>query len=134
MVAIPNPSASALAFEAGDVDMVINYPEADFARIQETGAQGFSAPTARLYFYTVNAQSGPMANPLIRQAVSLAIDRDGVVEAVLSGVGGQPAGTVFPAGMGWAADMAPTYDPARCRGASGRGRCRQGGWRLDAGC
>ena len=113
VVAIPTPRASALAFEAGEVDMVINYPEADFARIQETGAQGFSAPTARLYFYTVNAQSGPMANPLIRQAVSLAVDRNGVVEAVLSGVGGQAAGTVFPEGMGWAADIAPTYDPAR---------------------
>ena len=133
VVAIPDPSASALAFEAGEVDMVINYPEADFARIQETGAQGFSAPTARLYFYTVNAQSGPMANPLIRQAVSRAIDRDGVVEAVLSGVGGQPAGTVFPAGMGWAADIAPTYDPERAEALLAEaGAVKEGGvWMLD---
>lgn len=111
VVGIPDPGASALAFEAGEVDMVINYPETDFARIQETGAQGFSAPTARLYFYTVNAANGPMANPLIRRAVSAAIDRSGVVDAALSGVGGVPAGTVYPAGKGWAADIDPVYDP-----------------------
>ena len=112
VVGIPDPSAAALAFEAGDVDMVINYPETDFTRIQETGALGFSAPTGRLYFYTVNAASGPMSNPLIRRAVSAAIDREGIVQAALSGVGGVPAGTVYPAGTGWAADIAPVYDPA----------------------
>ncbi|MYF89980.1 MAG: ABC transporter substrate-binding protein [Boseongicola sp. SB0676_bin_33] len=111
VVAIPDPGAAALAFEAGEVDMVINYPESGFARLQETGALGFSAPTARLYFYTVNAANGPMANPLIRRAVSAAIDRQGIVDAALSGVGGEPAGTVYPAGMGWAADIAPVYDP-----------------------
>ncbi len=112
VVVIPDPGASALAFEAGEVDMVINYPETDFERIQETGAVGYAAPTARLYFYTVNAANGPMANPLIRRAVSAAIDRDGVVQAALSGVGGVPAGTVYPSGTGWAADIAPVYDPA----------------------
>ncbi|MEM9850694.1 MAG: ABC transporter substrate-binding protein, partial [Pseudomonadota bacterium] len=50
VVVAGDPATAALAFEAGEVDMVINYPEGDFSRIQETGAQGFSAPTARLYF------------------------------------------------------------------------------------
>ena len=133
VVGIPNPSASALAFEAGEVDMVINYPEADFARIQETGALGFSAPTARLYFYTVNAQSGPMANPLLRRAVSMAIDRQGIVDAALSGVGGVPAGTVYPEGKGWAADIAPVYDPAGAEALlTEAGAVKEGGrWMLD---
>lgn len=113
VVASANPATAALAFEAGEIDLVINYPETDFDRIKETGAQGFSAPTARLYFFTVNAKNGPMAYPLIRQAVSYAIDRQGVVDAALSGVGGVPAGTVFPEGKGWAADILAPYDPAK---------------------
>lgn len=113
VVVAGNPATAALAFEAGEVDMVINYPETDFERIKNTGALGFAAPTARLYFYTVNAKSGPMSNPLIRQAVSMAIDRQGVVNAVLSGVGGVPAETVFPEGKGWAADISVPYDPAK---------------------
>lgn len=133
VVGIPDPGASALAFEAGEVDMVINYPETDFARIQEAGALGFSAPTARLYFYTVNAASGPMSNPLIRRAVSVAIDRDGIVDAALSGVGGVPAGTVYPAGLGWAADIDPVYDPALAEQLLAEaGAVKEGGtWMLD---
>ncbi|WP_299402660.1 ABC transporter substrate-binding protein [uncultured Roseobacter sp.] len=133
VVGIPDPGAAALAFEAGEVDMVINYPETDFARIQDTGALGFSAPTARLYFFTVNAASGPMANPLIRRAISAAIDRQGIVDAALSGVGGVPAGTVYPAGMGWAADIDPVYDPALAEQLLAEaGATKAGGiWMLD---
>ncbi|WP_299292533.1 ABC transporter substrate-binding protein [uncultured Tateyamaria sp.] len=133
VVAIPDPGASALAFEAGEVDLVINYPETDFERIQKTGALGFSAPTSRLYFYTINATSGPMANPLIRRAVSVAIDRQGIVDAALSGVGGLPAGTVYPAGKGWAAEIDPVYDPALAETLlTEAGAAKQGGqWMLD---
>jgi len=128
-----NPASAALAFEAGEVDLVINYPETDFERIQSTGALGFSAPTARLYFYTVNAASGPMANPLIRKAVSMAIDRQGIVDAALSGVGGVPAGTVYPEGKGWAADIPVRYDPARAEELLAEaGATKQNGrWMLD---
>ncbi|WP_227268163.1 ABC transporter substrate-binding protein [Roseobacter weihaiensis] len=133
VVAAPDPATAALAFEAGDVDMVINYPESDFERIQDTGALGFSAPTARLYFYSMNTASGPLANPLIRQAVSMAIDREGIVDAVLSGVGGVPAGTIYPAGKSWAADIAPVYDPARAEELLAEaGAVKEGGrWTLD---
>lgn len=129
----PDPSAAALAFEAGEVDMVVNYPEADFARIQGTGAQGFASPTARLYFYTANTRSGPMANPLIRRAVSHAIDRDGIVEAVLEGVGGAPAETIFPENFTWTADTPTSYDPAEAeRLLAKAGAVKEGGsWTLD---
>jgi len=133
IVVSADPATAALAFEAGEVDMVINYPEADFERIQSTGALGFSAPTARLYFYSVNAASGPLANPLIRRAVSMAIDRQGVVDAALSGVGGVPAGTIYPAGTGWAADIAAVYDPAKAEALLAEaGAVKESGkWMLD---
>ncbi|MEM9348638.1 MAG: ABC transporter substrate-binding protein [Pseudomonadota bacterium] len=128
-----DPGAQALAFEAGEVDMVMNYPETDFGRIQETGAVGMSGPTARLFFYTVNAKSGPMANPLVRKAVSVAIDRQGIVDAALSGVAGVPAGTMFPQGKGWAADIPPVYDMAQAEQLLAEaGAVKQGGsWMLD---
>ncbi|MEP1793057.1 ABC transporter substrate-binding protein [Parasphingorhabdus sp.] len=133
VVVSSDPASAALAFEAGEVDMVVNYPEADFERIQSTGALGFSAPTARLYFYTVNAASGPMANPLVRRAVSVAIDRAGIVDAALSGVGGVPAGTVYPDGTGWAADIPVAYDPEKAESLLAEaGAVKEGGqWMLD---
>ena len=128
-----DPATAALAFEAGEVDMVINYPEADFERIQSTGAQGFSAPTARLYFYTVNAANGPLANPMIRKAVSMAIDRQGIVDAALSGVAGVPAGTIYPDGKGWSANIPAVYDPKQAESLLAEaGAEKTGGqWMLD---
>jgi len=128
-----DPATAALAFEAGEVDLVINYPEADFERIQSTGALGFTAATARLYFYTVNAASGPMANPLIRLAVSMAIDRQGIVDAALSGVGGVPAGTIYPHGKGWSANIDAVYDPKQAEALLAEaGAVKEGGqWMLD---
>ena len=112
VVAMMDTAAAALAFEAGDADLVINYSEVDFARITEAGAQGLTAPTVQLYWLDIDATNGPLADPLIRRAVSLAIDRQGIVDATLAGVGGVPAGTIYPALMPWAADIETTYDPA----------------------
>ncbi|WP_420347642.1 ABC transporter substrate-binding protein [Pelagibius sp.] len=133
VVKAADPAAAALAFEAGEVDLVINYPETDYERILSTGAQGFAAPTTRLFFYGLNASNGPLENPLIRRAVSLAIDRQGIVDAALSGVGGVPAGAIFPQVMGWAADIAPVYDPAEAeRLLAEAGAVKEGGrWMLD---
>lgn len=133
LVKAADPAAAALAFEAGEVDLVINYPETDYDRILATGAQGFAAPTSRLFFYGLNVTDGPLKDPLIRRAVSLAIDRQGIVDAALSGVGGVPAGTIFPAVMGWAADIAPVYDPAEAeRLLAEAGAIKEGGrWMLD---
>lgn len=133
LVKTPDPATAALAFEAGEVDLVINYPETDYERILDTGAQGFAAPTTRLYFFGLNVKDGPLQDPLVRRAVSLAIDRDGIVEATLSGVGGAPAGAVFPSVMGWAADIAPDYDPVKAEQLLAEaGAVKEGGqWVLD---
>ena len=128
-----DPATAALVFEAGEVDMVINYPETDFERIKSEGALGFSAPTTRLYFYTVNAAGGPMANPLVRRAVSMAIDRQGIVDAALSGVGGVPTGAIYPEGTGWAADIPLNYNPVKAEELlTEAGAVKQNGvWMLD---
>lgn len=110
--AVIDPAAAALAFEAGDVDLVINYPETDFARITTGGAQGMTAATVQLYWLDIDATHGPLADARIRRAISLAIDRQGIVDAALSGVGGFAAGTIYPALMPWANGAAPAYDPA----------------------
>lgn len=94
---IPEAQTARLALEAGDVDLVINYPETDFAKLAKANkGQRFTAPTARLFFIAANTKTGPLADKRVRQAVSLAIDRDAIVEVALGGVGGTRANTIFP--------------------------------------
>ncbi len=133
VVRAADPAAAALAFEAGEVDLVINYPETDYERIVSTGALGFDAPTVQLYWLAVDAQHGPLKDAGIRRAVSLAIDRQGIVDAALSGVGGKPAGTIFPDLMPWASEIDPTYDPEEAeRLLAEAGAVKTGGrWTLD---
>lgn len=116
--AIPDAQTARLALEAGDVQLALNYPETDFARLQRDGAgdlQLFAAPTLRLFFMAANLRGGPLSNPTIREAVSLAIDREALVEIATGGVGGVPARTIFPLTMQSWVNTAVTLrdDPAR---------------------
>jgi peptide/nickel transport system substrate-binding protein len=115
---IPDAQTARLALEAGNVDLVINYPETDFARLVKSNTgQRFTAATTRLFFMAANTKSGPLADPRIREAVSLAIDRDVLVDVALGGVGGTRADNIFPATM--AAWVNPAvkfpHDPARAK-------------------
>lgn len=115
-VKIADPSTAALAFEAGEVDVVINYPETDYQRISTSpGMQGLAAPTTQLYFFALNVKDGPLAEPAIRQAVSLAIDREAIIAAALSNVGGVAAGSLFPSMMPWSLNRTAQYDPDAAR-------------------
>lgn len=133
VMAVTDPAAAALAFEAGDVDLVINYPETDFERITASSAQGLNSATVQLYWLDIDATDGPLADVRIRRAVSLAIDRQGIVDAALSGVGGAPAGTLYPAMMPWANGAEPRYDPAAAESLLAEaGATKEGGrWMLS---
>lgn len=98
--AIPDASVAALALQSGDVHLVTNYPEPDFAKLKATGdAQLFSGATTRLFFMQPRVNGGPLANEAVRHAVSLGLDRDTIVAAALAGVGGDTANAIFPASM-----------------------------------
>ncbi|MBM7068821.1 ABC transporter substrate-binding protein [Actibacterium sp. 188UL27-1] len=115
---IPDASVAALALQAGDVDLVTHYPEPEFAKLQEAGeSQLFAVPTTRLYFMQARVNGGPLAEPALRQAISLGLDRDTIVEAALAGVGGDAAQTVFPTNMeSWVnADLTLPYDPTEAQ-------------------
>ncbi|MBE1291069.1 MAG: ABC transporter substrate-binding protein [Rhodobacteraceae bacterium] len=114
--AISDPSVAALALQAGDVDLVTHYPEPDFAKLKENGeGQLFAGATTRLFFFQPNMTTGPLANPALREAVSLGLDRETIVAASLVGVGGSPANTLFPANMAsWSnAELSLPYDPVK---------------------
>lgn len=98
--AIPDLNVAALALQAGDVDLVTGYPEPHFARlVKNNKGQRFAAATTRLFFIQNRVNGGPLKNATLREAISLALDRDTIVKIALAGVGGQSAQSVFPATM-----------------------------------
>ena len=102
--AISDSSVAVLALQANNVDLVTHYPEADFASLLKNDrGQRFNTATTRLFFYQVRTADGVLKNQSLRQAISLGLNRQVLVDAALAGVGGTPASSIFASNMhAWA--------------------------------
>ena len=117
-VAIPDTNSRELALQAGDIDVAVNIsPEGAQTIDAHPELQSLTAGfgTAAVLWW-VNFERPALADPLVRRAVSLAIDRESI------------AGLVAPAGSGSFAELllpealvscpgvnAPGYDTAQAR-------------------
>lgn len=111
---IRNPSTRMLAFEAGQVDVVTNFPENDLKRIaSRKDIRMYHQPTNRLCFFFVRVADGPLADSRVRKAINYAINRQELIDTVLGGVGGQVGASVFPGSLPWRnRNLQPyPYDP-----------------------
>ncbi|MCY4558887.1 MAG: ABC transporter substrate-binding protein [Chloroflexi bacterium] len=117
-IAIPDTNSRELALQAGDIDVAVNISPEGAQTIDahlnlQTRTGGFG--TAAVMWW-VNFERPALADPLVRRALSLAIDRESI------------AGLVAPAGSGSFAELllpealvpcpgvsAPGYDPGQAR-------------------
>jgi oligopeptide transport system substrate-binding protein len=69
----------------------------------------------RSYFYWINTTRPPLDNPLLRQALSMAIDRESLVRHITRG-GQTPTATLAPEGMaGYRGPSIALFDPDEAR-------------------
>ncbi|HAT86273.1 MAG TPA: peptide ABC transporter substrate-binding protein, partial [Rhizobiales bacterium] len=74
---ISDASVAALALKAGDIDLVTNYSEPEFAELtKKDEGQRFSGETLRLFFFMPRVADGVLSNKALRQAISLGLDRN----------------------------------------------------------
>ena len=109
-------SARVAALRAGEVDMIAVPPPDSIADLESAGYQISSGSPPHLWYLNLNLASGPTANPLVRQAINLAIDREGLAHDLLKDTV-TPAVSVLPPGN--AAAVADTdryrYDPEKAK-------------------
>jgi len=94
-------------FRAGEIDITSSIPPDSFAQVREQYAgQMHIAPYLGVYYYGYNLKKPPFAgNTNLRQALSMAIDRETLVEKV-TGRGETPAYSWVPPGV-------DNYEPIR---------------------
>ncbi|RLM19656.1 ABC transporter substrate-binding protein [Brenneria alni] len=124
-----NSSARVAAILSGDVDMIENVPTADSRNIEKNSQlQTISTPGNRIIYLHMDQQrdESPFAkgpdgkNPLlkkdVRQAMSLALNRQAIVERVMDGQA-TPASQLVPKGyFGYSAAIpAPVYNPEKAK-------------------
>ena len=118
MVAYADENLRATALQAGDVDLIEYVPFPAMQAIGDDPGLRLQTTQGPFMYMTFNGRTGPFVNPLVRQAVALAIRREDVVKAAFFGRGApleglpiDPQSPFFDPALakGWA------YDPARAK-------------------
>ncbi len=127
---VPNDTARSAALLAGDVDLIESVQPRDATSLaQRRGIAVHVGTPSRVMFLGVNLGGGnaealraagadiePLKNPLVRRAMSLAINREGMIRSLLGGYS-QPASQIATPGMrGYLDDVTPdAFDLAEAR-------------------
>ena len=113
---LPNDSARSAALLSGDVDLIEFVPLQDAARLGATpGITVHSGDSPRVMFLGVNMDpkldvaegKNVLLDPRVRQAISLAINREGIVRSTLLGYGRVASQLGVPGMSGYLDDLKP---------------------------
>ena len=109
---ITDPTARRQALEAGDIDGYDLVAPADTAQLEEAGYNVMQRDPFTILYLGMNQAVPELANPLVREAIAHAIDKEALVTQVL------PEGTEVasqfmpPVVTGWNEDVTTyEYDP-----------------------
>lgn len=129
---VSSDASRVASLQAGEVDMIDAVPPNDLDRLRQTeSVEVVSAPSSRMVYIgldqggeetpMVSAKDGsaipnPFLDKRVREALSLAINREAIIDRIQFG-SGTPAGQFGPAGIfGHDPDLLPTpYDLAKAR-------------------
>lgn len=126
--AVDNPNTGLLKFQQGELDILDNIRPADYATLKDKPGPvavrdiGPWLQTDVLWFNlndSMDEQGKPLGDPVkrawfsdvrFRRAVAYAIDRPGIIQNVLRGLGTSLSGIVSPSNKRWVNSNIPPYD------------------------
>ncbi|WP_442482503.1 peptide ABC transporter substrate-binding protein [Aeoliella sp. SH292] len=102
----------------GDVDWIPEPPTNLIRELMESDPPRddfMPAPQLGTYYYKLNVKRGPLADNRVRQALSLALDRDEIIRTAVRGPQ-EPANSLVPPGViGYTPATQPPADPEKAR-------------------
>lgn len=113
----PDGDARANALVSGDVDMIDYVTWENFDRVGDTDGLELDAQPGPFQYVQFNTTEGPFADPLVREAVAYAINRENALVAAFQSNGEELDGVVMPddeALEGIGTDLW-SYDPDRAQ-------------------
>lgn len=115
-ITVPEATTRLTMLETGEADIIVDVPGFEIERLRSTeGVELIEKPNTRLGHVGINVTQAPFDNPLVRQAVNVAIDREAIVDGILRGVG-EPADSIIASTVsGYAPQDMYAYDPERAK-------------------
>lgn len=110
--AVPDAATRVANLQSGATDLAVTLNSDLAAQLKSSPkAKVVAGPTERIGYLRLNTTRPPTDNLKIRQAISLAVDRAGIVEGILGGYDKQVTQMLTPAHVGFVPDMpAAVYD------------------------
>ncbi|HET7009534.1 MAG TPA: ABC transporter substrate-binding protein, partial [Anaerolineales bacterium] len=109
---VPDAATREQLLRAGDVDVALGIPYSDLNELDaDPDITIHAIPTTRVYHLGMNINVPPFDDKRVRQAVSMAIPYEAIVENVIYGYGRQPTSPI-PEGMEGHTDEFWTYGEA----------------------
>ena len=117
MRAVPDMAPRVAGLLKGEVDIITQLPPDQGDRVNANASTRVAgALYGGLYVLAVNSKVKPLDNPLVKQALSLAIDRDLIVKELWRGRGIVPSGPIAKGDNHFDAGLPPLkYDPKEAR-------------------
>ncbi|MGY2128544.1 ABC transporter substrate-binding protein [Blastococcus sp. SYSU DS0617] len=113
---LPDASTRAAALRAGEVDMIAAPSPDSLENLQAAGFQVSEGAPPHLWFLSLNVGEGPTADLRVRQAINLAIDREGMATDLLADTAVPALSVLPPANSAAVPDPdAYRYDPEEAR-------------------
>ena len=102
--AVPNTSTRSQLIQSGEAQVANGFEYDQYASLEKSpGVSVINCPSATRDTLMFNTKKGPLADVRVRQAISMAIDRDALVKGAYAGYG-TPSKSTFPGG-----DPSSTY-------------------------
>ncbi len=113
---VPEDEARVQMVESGDADVSIRVPAIDVQRLKQNPDLNVNVTrTIRIVYIGVNMRSPRLQDKRVRQAISLAIDREAIVEKILHGVGRPAKSVIAEELIGFYDTGKLKYDPERAK-------------------
>lgn len=116
MRVIPEASQRSIALETGEVDLAYDLAVNDISRINENESTTvYEVPSLSCWYISLNMNKEPFNNPLVREALSYAIDRQTLVDTINAG-SGEPADSIIAPGVfGYYSTGVREYNPEKAK-------------------
>jgi peptide/nickel transport system substrate-binding protein len=114
---IPAEASRVSALMSGEIDLVPALPPSLMPQLSRMpDIKVGTAPGFRVIFMAFNVNVAPVDNPMIREAIDRAIDRESLTKNLLRGLGKPTGIMVPPMNIGYDSSFTPTpYDPEAAR-------------------
>ena len=116
MKVIPETSQRTIALETGEVDLAYDLAVNDIPKVNsDDKLTVYEIPSLTCWYVSMNMNKKPFDTPKVREAMSMAIDRQTIIDTINAGSGQTADAIIAPAVFGYYSTGVKEYNPTKAK-------------------